>query len=120
MLEIEDIGKYSHRFDRDDYEKNIHRIYGPVADEVLALQNKLGWYDVDRVTVYREKWQEIRELLSDCPSSAKMLELTEKIGLRYNDFEALYGKAKITDALLFAKDLKDRYSVLWMYFDLLR
>ena len=30
----------------------------------------------------------------------------------------LYGEEKIADALLYAKDLKDRYSVLWMYFDL--
>lgn len=31
----------------------------------------------------------------------------------------LYGEEKIADALLYAKDLKDRYSVLWMYFELL-
>ena len=30
----------------------------------------------------------------------------------------LYGEEKISDALLFAKDLKDRYSVLWAYYDI--
>ena len=31
----------------------------------------------------------------------------------------MYGKEKIETALCFAKDLKDRYTVLWMYYDLL-
>ena len=47
-----------------------------------------------------------------------MLSLTEKIGLSYDSFKELYGEAKIADAHLYAKDLKDRYSVLWMYYDL--
>jgi hypothetical protein len=49
-----------------------------------------------------------------------MLELTQKIGLSYDAFTALYGEKKVSDACLYAKDLKDRYSVLWMYFDLLK
>ena len=28
--------------------------------------------------------------------------------------EKLYGKEKIADALLYAKDLKDRYTILWL------
>jgi hypothetical protein len=47
-----------------------------------------------------------------------MLELTERIGLSYNDFINKYGEQKLADAHLYAKDLKDRYSVLWMYYDL--
>ena len=119
LLAIEDINKYVTRFDRADYEANIARIYTDITDEVLALQNKLGWYDIDRVSIYREKWAQIKEVLSDCPSSARMLELTEKIGLSYDDFKTLYGEEKIAEAHLYAKDLKDRYTVLWMYYDLL-
>ena len=57
-------------------------------------------------------------MLADAPGSARMLELTERIGLRYPEFRQFYGDAKIADALLYAKDLKDRYTVLWMYYDL--
>ena len=32
---------------------------------------------------------------------------------------AFYGEEKIGDAIWFAKDLKDRYTVLWMYYDFL-
>ena len=50
--------------------------------------------------------------------ASEMLSLAERVGLDKKEFDALYGKKKIDDALLFAKDLKDRYSVLWMYYDL--
>ncbi|MBR2354214.1 MAG: sn-glycerol-1-phosphate dehydrogenase [Clostridia bacterium] len=118
LLKIEDIDAYTTCFERSVYEENIRRIYTAIADEVLALQDKLGWYNEDRVSVYREKWQEIRKVLADCPSSAEMLALTEKIGLSHADFVKLYGEDKIADAHFYAKDLKDRYTVLWMYYDL--
>lgn len=119
LLEIDDINKFINRFDKASYEENITRIYTDIKDEVLALQNKLGWYNIDRVSIYKEKWGEIKKVLADCPTSAEMLALTEKIGLSYDSFKELYGEAKIADAHLYAKDLKDRYSVLWMYYDLM-
>lgn len=119
LLAIEDIDTYMSHFDATEYEANVHRIYGSVGEEVLALQKKLGWYEVDRVAVYRQKWAEICKVLADCPTSAEMLALVEKIGLSYDDFRAFYGTAKIEDALLYAKDLKDRYTVLWTYYDLM-
>lgn len=119
LLAIDDIEKFENHFDKAKYEANIARIYTDITDEVLALQNKLGWYDIDRVSVYKAKWNEIKAVLADCPTSAEMLALTEKIGLSYDKFVELYGKDKIADAHLYAKDLKDRYSVLWMYYDLM-
>jgi glycerol-1-phosphate dehydrogenase [NAD(P)+] len=118
LLDINDISKFAFSFDKEKYEREIKRIYSSVADEVMALQEKMGWYSIDRVSVYKEKWSEICEMLSDCPSSSEMLSLCERVGLNYNDFVSLYGEEKIADALLYAKDLKDRYSVLWTFFDL--
>lgn len=106
-------------FDKDVYEKNVRRIYGVVADEVLALQNKLGWYgDVEcRMAKYKEKWQEIKILLKSAPSFSEMLEIINEVGMSYDDFVTYYGREKVNDAYFYAKDLKDRYSVLWMYSD---
>jgi glycerol-1-phosphate dehydrogenase [NAD(P)+] len=118
LIALDDISEYEYRFDSADYEQNIRRIYGTIADEVIALQNKMGWYDIDRIKIYKEKWQNIRAILADAPSPAEMLALCEKVGLNYGDFTSLYGEKKIADAILYAKDLKDRYTVLWMNYDL--
>lgn len=118
LVALPSLDGYTHVFDQSKYEAEIRRIYGSVADEVLALQKKLGWYERDRVGIYREKWAEIRKLLTEAPTADEMFSLAERVGLDKQAFYGLYSKEKIADALLYAKDLKDRYSVLWMYYDL--
>lgn len=120
LLAIDSIEDFEYKFDKQKYEKDIRRIYGSVSDEVLALQSKTGWYKKDRVSIYKEKWAEIRAILSDCPTSEEMLSLCQRAGVSYVEFKAMYGEEKISDGLLYSKDLKDRYSVLWMYYDLFK
>ena len=79
----------------------------------------MGWYNEDRYPVYLKKWDEIRAVLSEAPSTETMLGYLNSIGLDIAKFDELYGKKKIDNALKFAKDLKDRYTVLWLYYDLL-
>ena len=119
LMKITDISDFKYSFDKEKYVSEICRIYRSVAPEVLSLQEKMGWYSIDRVNIYKEKWSEIHKILDDCPSSYEMLALCNKVGLEYADFTTHYGQKKISDALLYAKDLKDRYSVLWMYYELL-
>ena len=101
-------------FDREVWENNLHRIYSTSADGIIALQDKLGWYEKDDSDVIYSKWDEIRKIMSDMPSSEEFIGMTEAVGLDFSEFEILYGKEKIADALLYAKDLKDRYTLLWL------
>ena len=96
------------------------RIYGDLADETLALQKKVGFYEKinERVEIYRKKWKEIRALLSEAPSFDEMCEIISEVGMDYGDFVSFYGREHIDDALLYAKDTKDRYTVLWTYYDI--
>jgi len=118
LLALPSLDGFTYSFDKEKYEAEIRRIYGGVADEVLALQKKLGWYELDRVRVYREKWDEIKKILADAPTADEMEALASRVGLNKREFDGLYGQKKIEDARLYAKDLKDRYTVLWMYYDL--
>ena len=119
LIAIEDLGDVEYTFNKEKYESEVRRIYGKIADEVLALQAKYGLYGKDRVKIYKEKWSEIRKLLAEAPTAARMTELVEKIGLSYDSFRTLYGEEKLDDAMLYAKDLKDRYTVLWTYYDII-
>lgn len=104
------------QFDKAEWESKIRSIYSDAAEGVIALQNKMGWYELDKISVYKERWNKIREVLKDAPSSSELVEYLKSIELDINEFEKLYGKEKIQDAIWFAKDLKDRYTVLWLYF----
>ena len=58
-------------------------------------------------------------LATEAPAYETMLTYVNAIGLDIHEFEKFYGEKTLHDAILYAKDLKDRYSVLWMYYDLL-
>ena len=107
-------------FDADEWKNNIRRVYGvkdntATADGIIALQEKLGWIYENKLPIYREKWSEIREVLADSPTPERVLEMLETVGLSLKDFECMYSVEKRRDAIRYAKDLKDRYTVLWMY-----
>lgn len=106
------------RLSRSQYEKTIKEIYTDVADGCIALQDKVGNYAKDRLGVYHEKEAEIRDILSEMPSSEEILKILDLVGLDINEYYSLYGEKKIKDAILYAKDLKDRYTVLWLNYDL--
>lgn len=102
------------QFNRDLWEREIRRIYKTSADGIIALQNKMGWYEKDDSELIKEKWEDIKAVLSEAPSAEQTRIMMERAGLDFSEFEKLYGKEKINDAILYAKDLKDRYSVLWL------
>lgn len=107
-------------FDEKRWEEDIRAIYKTSADGVIALQKKLGWYenvDTDKVL---NNFDKIKEILSEVPSSRRFEEMTEGVGLYYKDFVKTYGEEKIEKSLLYAKDLKDRYTVLWLYYHYFR
>lgn len=105
---------------RERWEQDIRAIYTDAARGVIELQDKLGWYEQNRLPVYEAKWPEICKVLQEVPSSEQLEAYLNSVGLDIHSFEATYGKNKIQDAIWYAKDLKDRYSVLWMYYDLMR
>ena len=104
---------------REVWEQKIREIYTSIADSVIALQDKMGWYNEDWYPIYAEKWPEIKAVLSEAPSSDEMIGYLNSIEMDIAEFEKLYGAEKIDAALKFGKDLKDRYSVLWMYYSLM-
>ena len=107
-------------FDVNAWRKEIERVYLTSAEEVVALQKKVGWYWQDNTAKVMPKWEQIREVLSEAPTEAEMLAMVEAVGLNYQDFVNLYGQKKINDGVLYAKDLKDRYSALWLYYEFFR
>ena len=94
------------------------RIYGKIAGEVEALQAEAGSYERDPSSAYRERWEEIRSILGECPSADEIREMLILAGYRPGEFEEMYGEEKIRDAVFYGKDLKDRYSVLWLYYEM--
>ena len=82
------------------------------------MQDKVGNYFADRIKTYLEKEEEIKAILQEVPASEDIYNMLDLVKLDTKEFYSLYGKKKINDAVAFAKDLKDRYTVLWLNYDL--
>lgn len=106
------------RLSRADYTEKMNTIYKSVANGCIALQDKAGNYGADRLNIYIEKEAEIRQILSETPSAEEIIKMLALAEIDMSKFYDLYGAEKINDAVFYAKDLKDRYSVLWLYYDL--
>ena len=103
---------------REEYEAEIKRVYGSAAEGCIALQDKVGNYAKNRLPVYLEKEAEIRQILAKMPSAEEITKILGAVGYDTADFYKLYDAQKIKDAIPYAKELKDRYTVLWLYYDL--
>lgn len=107
-----------YRISRPEYVDKMNTIYKTVANGCIELQDKIGNYKADRLDKYKEKEEKIRRILAETPSAENIIKILEGIGLDIREFYNLYGTEKVNNAILYAKDLKDRYTVLWLYYDL--
>ena len=100
-----------------DYQRDMAALYKQVAPGCIALQEKVGNYAKDRSALYLEKEAEIRKILSEMPTAEEIKAMLRLVELDMEPFYKLYGERKIHDAITYAKDLKDRYTVLWVNYD---
>lgn len=107
-----------YRESAEEYEKAIKTVYKDCAKGCMDLQNKVGNYKKNRIDIYLNKINEIKEILSEMPSSSYIKDLLSDAGFDLNYFYDFYGEEKIKNAVRYAKELKDRYTVLWLYYDL--
>ncbi|MBR6572479.1 MAG: sn-glycerol-1-phosphate dehydrogenase [Clostridia bacterium] len=110
-------GDKIYRLGKEEYEKKMQEVYKGVAGGCIDLQNKIGNYKADRRDIYKQKETEIKQILAEAPTAKGIQEMLSLVGLDIKEFYALYNKEKINQGILYAKDLKDRYTVLWVNYD---
>lgn len=113
-----ELPKAQYKETNDAYINNMNEIYGTVAEGCIALQERMGRYKQDRMPIYKANEDEIRSLLSKMPTKDEIEKMLSLCELDIREYYELYGDKKIKNAIKYAKDLKDRYTVLWMNYDI--
>lgn len=106
---------FKNEISKEKYIKGINEIYKHSAKGIIELQEKAGWYSKDLIDIYNSKWEEIKRVLAEVPSAKEIEKLLQTVELDSQEFNDFYGEEKINNAIKYAKDLKDRYTVLWVY-----
>ena len=66
-------------FDENQWKRDIERIYLSSADEVMALQKKMGWYWKNNNDKVLPNWDAIRTVLEEAPTEDEMLQMVEAV-----------------------------------------
>ena len=107
--------------DQDGWNERIQTVYGPIAPDLIAFQKKVGFYGEarqQRQAQIKKQWPLLRSVLADVPSEHEITVLIKALGLSPLELVETYSKEKIKHAILFAKELKDRYTLLWLMQDM--
>ncbi len=107
-----------YKMDKTEFNSEMRRVYKSISDGCIALHEKTGLYKADRRDVYLKKEGDIKKLLADTPSAEEIEEIIRGIGLDVSELADVYGEAKIKNAVKYAKDLKERFTALWLYYDI--
>ncbi len=106
------------RLPDSELDAGLLRVYGSSARGCRELQDKVGNYAADRTQTYLSREDEIRAILSEVPAAERIKEILAAADYDIKEFYDMYGEDRIRDAVKWAKDLKDRYTVLWVNYDL--
>lgn len=107
-----------HKISEQDRVACYKKIFKNYYKEVFDIQEKVGRYKNSVSKIYLQKWNEVLEILSECPTADQVKDMLSAFDFDQDRFVKMYGEEKIRNSAFFGKDLKDRYSVLWLYCEL--
>ena len=109
-------------YDFEAWKCEIGEAYGNAAASVIALETKVRKNSRDilkRIDRIQGNWNRIRLCITDSlPSSAAMIDYFRRLGLPYAPQQIGITIPETVNALLYAKDVRDRYGLLQLLFDL--
>jgi len=107
---------------QDAWEQDIRRAYGPAADGVIAMENRAHKNEtagrLQRIDAMEAHWGEIVGLLEALPSSDEVIGLLHSLESPYLPQEIGIDRALLSDTLLYCKEVRERYTLLQMLWDL--
>ena len=107
---------------QEDWEKEIHRAYGPAAEGVIEMESKAKKNETEgrlnRIDSMEAHWDEIIRLLEALPSSDEVIGLLRSLDSPYLPQDIGVDRALLRDTLLYCKEVRARYTLLQMLWDL--
>lgn len=120
--DFEHIEKNEFKFDRENWLSNVNKFFGPAASGVIELNSREGLNDLEarleRVKKARENWGRIVEILKSTPETDEVANLLKSAGLPVKPQEIGIERELFKNAVIYAKELRSRYTILQLLWDL--
>lgn len=110
-------------FNHQEWEKQIQAAYGPAAESVLLLEQETGKnapeHVLHRLAYLESHWEEICGLIrSRLPGLEDLIGMLRMLQAPWMPGQVGIREEQVADAVRFAKDLRNRYGLLQLVFDL--
>ena len=110
------------RQSKEEWSAEIRRAYRDAAEGILDLEEKSGKNDPEkllkRLDVIEEHWDEIRALAAAVPKASGIYEKLEKLDAPRRPADIGLSPEYVHDAVRYAKELRDRYTILQLLWDI--
>lgn len=112
----------SNRPSREEWEKEIRRCYRDGAEGIIELEKKAGKNRAEgllkRLSVMEEKWDEISALAKTAPRACEIYHVLEKMGAAKVPGDVGISREYVYDSIRYGKELRDRYTILQLLWDI--
>ena len=106
----------------DEWEKDIRAAFLGAADEIVALEKKGGKNGKKRldarIAATEKNWAEIRELAKNAAKPELVSDILIRLGAPTKPHEIGVAREMAREAIIYAKEIRDRYTVLQLLYDL--
>ena len=108
-------------FSRAEWEKQVRRIFGKAADEIIRVEDQQRKNDPDRlqkrIARICDHWDEILQIIDEeLPEYDRLYALMRSTGMPTEPADLNLSEADVVNAYLGARDIRDKYlscSLLW-------
>ncbi|MDD3410997.1 MAG: sn-glycerol-1-phosphate dehydrogenase [Eubacteriales bacterium] len=108
-------------FSPEKWETDMRTLFGPVADEVLALERGAHKNDPEKVRAHIDAlvghWDEIQQIIAqELPPTQEIVELMKRLGMAYRPEDIGIGHEDTIRAYIGSREIRDKYltsSMLW-------
>lgn len=106
----------------EEWEKEMHRCYRDGAEGIIELEKKSKKNDsaglLKRLLVIEEKWDEIQALARTAPGAAEIYHVLEEMEAAKAPADVGISRQYVYDSIRYGKELRDRYTILQLMWDI--
>lgn len=104
------------------WEKEMRRCYRDSAEGIIELEKKAKKNDPDsllkRLSVIEKKWDEIQALAKTAPKASEIYHVLEEMEAAKVPADVGISREYVYDSIRYGKELRDRYTILQLMWDI--
>lgn len=112
----------SGRLTTEAWEQEIRRCYRDSADGIIELEKESKKNDPDgllkRLSVIETRWDEIQALAKTAPKAGEIFHALEEMGAAKVPADVGIPRQYVLDSIRYGKELRDRYTILQLMWDI--